>query len=279
MLHSVLRFTPLVALPLALFACSATKVHYNNGGGGAGAGDGGDVGGQGQGGGIGGIGVGGGGGSCASSCTADLKKVIDCNGNRVTMFGPDQECAGGQCIDDPCEAARQSSSSYGCDYWSLKTDIISEAQGACFAAFVANTWTSPVKIQVDYNGQTLNTASFVRIPSGQGQGLQYGPYDPNVGLPAGEVGILFPSRDPTGFLPDCPQRHSQVSPVVGTSLTSSHAIPAPRAFRMLRRLTILTGPTTLMGPSAAISIAGSTPAPAGTLLELVTGSHYPAGNP
>ncbi len=204
MLHSVLRLTALVALPLALFACSATKVTYNGGGGSGGGSAGGNVGGQGQGGGIGGIGVGGGGGSCVNTCTADLKKVLDCNGNLVTMCTGDQGCAGGQCIDDPCEAARQSSSSYGCDYWSLKTDIISDAQGACFAAFIANTWTSPAKIQVDYNGQSLNTASFARIPSGQGQGLQYAPYDPAVGLPPGEVAILFLSREPNGFLPDCP---------------------------------------------------------------------------
>lgn len=204
MLHSVLRLTALVALPLALFACSATKVTYNGGGGSGGGTAGGNVGGQGQGGGLGGIGVGGGGGSCANTCTADLKKVLDCNGNLVTMCTGDQGCAGGQCIDDPCEAARQSSSSYGCDYWSLKTDIISDAQGACFAAFIANTWTSPVKIQVDYNGQSLNTASFARIPSGQGQGLQYAPYDPAAGLPPGEVAILFLSREPNGFLPDCP---------------------------------------------------------------------------
>lgn len=208
MLHPVLRFAPVAILPLALLACSANnKVKFNNGGGGQGgnAGAGGATGGTGQGGGVGGIGIGGGaGGSCGYSCTADLKKVIDCNGTVVTTCGADQGCANGTCINDPCEAAKQSSSSYGCDYWALKTDIINDAAGACFAAYVANTWTSPVKISVDYNGQSLNTASFVRIPSGQGQALQYAPYDPAAGLPPGEVAILFLSRDAAGFLPDCP---------------------------------------------------------------------------
>ena len=100
------------------------------------------------------------GGSCGQSCTADLKKVIDCNGNVVLECGPDQGCANGACIDDPCEAAKVSSSSYGCDYWALKTDIISEGLGACYAAFLANTWSSPVKIQVERNGQALPVEAF-----------------------------------------------------------------------------------------------------------------------
>lgn len=201
--HAVLRFAPFAALSLLLFACSANvKTNPNGGGGQAGSGG---SGASGIGGNTGGdITIGGSGGGCATSCTADLKKVVDCNNNVVTTCGPDQGCAGGTCINDPCEAAKQSSSSYGCDYWSLKTDIISDAQGACFAAFVANTWTSPVKINVDYNGQTLNPSTFARIPSGQGQGLQYAPYDPAQGLPPGEVAILFLSRENAGFLPDCP---------------------------------------------------------------------------
>jgi len=201
---------PLLAVPLLAFSCSATPPADFTGGAGGSAGHGGSAatsnpGGGGQGGLGGDIGVGGGvGGSCGQSCTADLKKVLDCNGNVLTECGPDQGCANGVCIDDPCEAAKQSSSSYGCDYFALKTDIITDALGACFAAFVANTWTSPVKIQVEYDGQTLPVANFACIPSGQGQGLQYAPYDPNTGLPPGEVAILFLSRESSGFLPACP---------------------------------------------------------------------------
>lgn len=152
------------------------------------------------------IGIGGANTGCGQSCTADLKRVIDCNGQVLATCNSDQGCANGQCIDDPCEAAKQSSSSYGCDYWALKTDIINEADGACFAAFVANTWDSNVHIQVEYNGQQLPTDKFIRMPSGQGQNLQYALYDSAIGVPPGQVAILFLSRYSSGFgtLPDCP---------------------------------------------------------------------------
>lgn len=212
MLRRFFLAAPFLAAPLAFFSCKAnTQVPTGTGGGGSSntTNDGGSgaQGGQGQGGGFaGGIGIGGAGvgGSCGQGCTADLKKVVDCNGTVLQECGPDQGCANGACIDDPCEAAKVSSSSYGCDYWALKTDIIADAQGACYAAFIANTWSSPVHIQVERAGQVLPVANFTRIPSGQGQGLQYAPYDPAAGLPPGEVAILFLSRESFGFLPECP---------------------------------------------------------------------------
>lgn len=199
---------------LAVFSCQASKKNNNvttgtsgdagSAGNTGGAGASGSAGSSGQGGLGGDIGVGGTSTGCPQSCTADLKNVIDCNGQVITTCPTDQGCANGKCIPDPCEAAKQSSSSYGCDYWSLKTDIIDEATGACFAAFIANTWDSNVHIQVEYNGQQLSTDNFVRMPSGQGQGLQYALYDSSIGVPPGQVAILFLSREPNGTLPDCP---------------------------------------------------------------------------
>ena len=158
------------------------------------------------GGGVGGLNLGGQGGnnSCETTCSADLKKAIDCNGVVVKTCTGDQGCANGDCIDDPCLAAEQSKSSYGCDYWSLETDLIMDGAGACFAAFVANTWTVPVHIEVEYQGAQLPTANFTRIPQGQGQFLTYGAYDAAGGLPVGEVAILFLSRMTGGMLVDCP---------------------------------------------------------------------------
>ncbi|MEZ4300930.1 MAG: IgGFc-binding protein [Polyangiaceae bacterium] len=225
----------ILAFPLAAASCKATTQVDPSAGsagsstaGSAGSGAGGSSGD----GGIGGFGVGGGvGGGCGYGCSADLKKVIDCSGTVIQECASDQGCANGECINDPCEAAKVSSSSYGCDYWALKTDIISDATGACFAAFVANTWTSPVKISVDRNGQSLPIASFARIPSGQGMGLTYAPYDPNVGLPPGEVAILFLSRDQGfGFLPDCPAPAAvpAESGVIGTGRGSAFHISTDR---------------------------------------------------
>ncbi len=209
---------PLVLATLAAVSCNTGSVVFTTGSGGnggsgnggsgnGGSGNTGNTGGTAQGGnGGGGTSAGGstGTGGCEPGCTADLQKVVDCNNVVLQECASDQGCAEGQCIDDPCVAAKLSSSSYGCDYWALKTDLISDAKGACFAAFVANTWSSPVKIGVDHKGMALDVASFARIPSGQGQGLQYAPYDANAGLPPGEVAILFLSRENAGNLPSCP---------------------------------------------------------------------------
>jgi hypothetical protein len=113
-------------------------------------------------------------------------------------------CAFGTCSNDACQAAQKSGSSIGCDFWALKTDVIFQGQGACFAAFLANTWSTPAHIQVDRDGQMLPAAA-IKIPKGQGFGLTYADYDPVAGLAPGEVAILFLSRGPGFFfIPDCP---------------------------------------------------------------------------
>jgi hypothetical protein len=147
-----------------------------------------------------GVGVGGG---CSTLCSADLKKVLDCSGNVLLSCGVDEACLNGTCSNDPCGAADAAKSSYGCDYWALKPDLISEGSGACYSVFVANTWDVPVHIDVFRLGAQYTNTSFIRIPQGQGQGITYAPYDPVGGLPVGQVAILFLSRD-NGFLPACP---------------------------------------------------------------------------
>lgn len=140
---------------------------------------------------------------CPFTCSADLKTVIDCNGLAVQQCGTDEACLAGACSSDPCGAAEEAKSSYGCDYWALKPDLIGEGFGACFGAYVANTWDVPVHINVERQGQDLGSA-FIYIPQGQGQGLTYAPYDAAQGLPVGEVALLFLSHQAGGFLPQCP---------------------------------------------------------------------------
>ncbi|MBL9102946.1 MAG: IgGFc-binding protein [Myxococcales bacterium] len=140
---------------------------------------------------------------CAPNvCSEDLQS-IECGGQTV------QNCAAGSyCIDavctplSPCEAAELLEGSEGCRFWAVKQDLINS--GACFAAFIANTWDTPVKIQVEYNGMALPVENFARIPSGQGNNIVYEPYNANVGLPVGEVAVLSLSRNPGGGLPACP---------------------------------------------------------------------------
>lgn len=135
------------------------------------------------------------------TCSDDLQSVV-CDGLVVEDCTPAGACAGGECIDDPCLAAELGKSSNGCDYWAVKTDLIGDGSGACFAAFIANTWVTPVHIEVEYEGQLL-PASAIQTPVGQGQALTYEPYDAQAGLDPGEVAIIFIARE-EGFLPACP---------------------------------------------------------------------------
>jgi hypothetical protein len=140
--------------------------------------------------------------ACPSSCSNDLTKVVDCEGNVLSTCPPTQGCANGMCINDPCTAAQESKSSYGCDYYAVKTVLYDD--GVCFAAFVANTWQLPVHLQVEYAGTTLlsmtgspGSTPWATIPQPipDGGGLTYPAYDPTVGIPVGQVAILFLSRD------------------------------------------------------------------------------------
>lgn len=144
----------------------------------------------------------GGGVSCGRQCSDDLHSVVDCNGSVL------EDCTGNLACDpttytcqDACVAAEQNHRSVGCDYYATQMETFSP--GYCYAVFVANTWTSPAHITVEYNGQQLTTQNFARIPNGSGPGLTYGNYDATVGLPAGEVAILFLAGT-QGSAPNCP---------------------------------------------------------------------------
>lgn len=146
------------------------------------------------------------GGQCPDGCSADLKQVIDCHGATVTQCDIDQACLNGKCTGDPCGAAAAAKSAIGCDYWAVKPDVIIKeaADFACFAAFVANTWDTPVHIDASYGGQAFT--DFIYIPEGQGSNISYKPYDAVAGLGVGEVAILFLSDDKQNqyFMPACP---------------------------------------------------------------------------
>jgi hypothetical protein len=145
------------------------------------------------------------GASCPIGCSNDLKNVIDCKGVVLATCTPDQGCVDGSCLDDPCKAADVSKSSYGCSFWALKTAQRPEADGACFAAFLANTWGKPIHVQVSRAGQTLDPSTFAGIPVGQGPSLSYKPYDPVAGIPLDQVLVLFLSRSSKGAtVVNCP---------------------------------------------------------------------------
>jgi hypothetical protein len=92
--------------------------------------------------------------------------------------------------------------SVGCEYYATHMNTYA-GPTYCFAAFVANTWNTPVHISVDFKGSSLPVASFARIPSGSGKSLTYSNYNAAAGLPPGEVAILFLGGG-QGASPQCP---------------------------------------------------------------------------
>ncbi len=144
-------------------------------------------------------------GSDCITCSSDLHNVIDCDGNILQACPPDQGCSpSGACVP-ACTAATENKSTIGCDFFSVTPACIAEARGGCFAAMVANTWTSPVTVTAEFAGMTLNVANHLYIPQGQGAGLTY-QLAPGGQLPAGELGILFLSSYESGdiYQVDCP---------------------------------------------------------------------------
>jgi hypothetical protein len=127
---------------------------------------------------------------CAQSCSSDYHSVIDCHGVVVQTCPAGQGCnpATAMCVN-ACQAVASTKQSVGCEFYA--TDMDQYSTDLCFAAFVANTWNTPVHIGVEFAGATLPVASFTRIPSGSGPTLTYAPYDPAAGLAPGEVAILF----------------------------------------------------------------------------------------
>lgn len=145
------------------------------------------------------------GGSCPFHCSADLHSVIDCHDNVVKTCPPDLGCSTtGDCVA-PCDAAKANASTIGCDFYSVVPHPETETRGSCFAALLANTWTSPISITAEYNGAQLDIGGMARIPSGNGANLTYSPLPGNQ-LPPGQIAILFLSNYPSGdiFWIPCP---------------------------------------------------------------------------
>ena len=151
---------------------------------------------------------GGSGTGCALSCSPEFDQVL-CDDDVVETCAPGSFCIEDTCHPlSACDAAGLLQRSEGCDFWAVKTELNPEADGACFAVFVANTGNTPAHLTVRRGDKVLPVNSFSRIPKGQGQDLAFSPYNNAAGLPVGEVAILFLSRGPGNYI-DCP-----VSPAI-----------------------------------------------------------------
>jgi hypothetical protein len=144
---------------------------------------------------------------CSIHCSGDLKSVLDCDGAVLDECTDGQACLDGACTDDACEVAQASQSSVGCEYWAIKPDLaVDNAKVGCFAVVVANTWNTALTLDVSFQDQALSERPFVYLPRGQGTELTYEPYDPGVGVAAGDVAILFlaDGYEPGSLYPGCP---------------------------------------------------------------------------
>ncbi len=196
-LRTLLGTVTALALALAV-GCSASGSSDHSGGGGSG---GSGTGGLGATGGSGGFGALGNTGNCTGPhCSSDLHTYVDCDGNVLKTCPSDQGCVpGGKCVK-ACDSAVANKSTIGCDYYSVEPDISSDGTGACFAAYVVNTWSTPVNVLIEYGGQQYDVSQFGYIPSGTGASIQYKPLAGNA-IPAGQVAILFLSQKPNPFSP------------------------------------------------------------------------------
>jgi hypothetical protein len=99
-----------------------------------------------------------------------------------------------------CDVTDQKTSS-GCEYYAIVPDILWDAVGGCFAAYVVNPWEFDLTVNVEWKGQALDSSTFGFIPNGSGANINYHPLANSV-IPAGQVAILFLNQ--VGFTVPCP---------------------------------------------------------------------------
>ena len=166
-------------------------------------------------------------GGCAiRRCSRDLHQVLEgCTDTVLLQCPAGTGCAEGSCVT-PCESAAASRGSIGCTFWTTPSDVLAEARGGCFAAFVANTWDTPAHVTASFGAAPLDVSkSIYRAVNGADRAVSYQPIDGAV--PPGEVGIVFLAdgpdgvRCPTGVVP---ARTGVVVSGRGTSLSSGFQI-------------------------------------------------------
>jgi len=199
-------------------------------------------------------------GACQNTCASDGVTVIACDGTPITTCTGGQVCGGGACLS-PCDAAAANKSTIGCDYYLVDPDVIQEGQGACFAAYVANTSTSPVTISLEYAGQSLDTSSIAVIPSGDGLAITYQPM-PNHQLPPGQVAIVFLAQAPNPMgsagAVTCP-----IPPAITAADSATHGTSIGSAFHLTTSLPVVAYDILPYGGGAAAMTSATLLVPTG----------------
>jgi hypothetical protein len=171
-----------------------------------------------------------GGPACPSpQCSSDLHSILDCQGHVIKTCPADQGCGGTACIP-ACDAARLNGSSYGCDFYSIVPDSFGPAVGGCFAAYVTNTWNTPVSIYADYGGTPLTLTQSAYVPSGSGPTTVFASL-PGGQLPPGQVAVLFLNDATAGVVSNvsCPLG---VVPAIATADAAVHGTATGTAYHI-----------------------------------------------
>ena len=129
-----------------------------------------------------------------TTCSRDLRSVIDaCDESKViTECAAHEGCAEGTCVP-ACSAAVSSGASIGCEFVAVPPSPSGlNDEGSCFAAFLANTWGTPARVEAEYDGKPLDVAGAGRIVHTTIDGVTYEPFSGE--LQPGEVAVLFLSQ-------------------------------------------------------------------------------------
>jgi hypothetical protein len=207
--------------------------------------------------------------------------MVDCNGKVLSKCPPNQGCTPTGCVD-ACAAAVANKTNIGCEYYPVVPDVSFDGAGACFAAFVANTWTTPVTLTVDFGGMPLDANTFGYIPSGTGLNIKYTPIT-NAQIPAGAVAILFLNSVTSvpGFIPPNKACPLGITPAILGTDAANHGTTIGKTFHFSTTApvvaydmypygggnTAITSATLLLPTSAwdtnyiAVDAAGSGPPP------------------
>jgi len=123
---------------------------------------------------------------------------------------------------DACAMAIAAGSTQGCDFYALTPPPRgTSTDGSCFVAMLANTWTAPVAIKVEYGGQALDVARIARVPITSGMALSYDPL-PGGQLAPGQMALLFLANGPVD--PSSPLADQHVDCPVPAGVTVDPAV-------------------------------------------------------
>lgn len=225
----------------------------------------------------------GGGNMMGAGCTADLQSVVDANGAVIATCPPDQGCAGGTCVP-ACDAAAASKGSIGCDFRPADPPFYRNGEGSiydgtCYAVFLANTWSRPVKVTVERGGQMYDVTQFGRIPKGIDPNTTYDPI-PATGIPPNEVAVLFLSHKPgvhhdLGSSLECPVQPAVLLDAAVSGSGKGQAFHVTTDTPVTAYDILPYGGAKSYLPSASLLF----PATAWGTNYVVTGPHLPTGSP